>query len=228
MMGGELTYGCRPPGKKDIELFLKYLTDCINNSEIEVELEKEINSETIDKIKPDAAIIATGAKPVEFNIEGLTKKKSYTVREILSGAVVDGKNIAILGGGTVGCELAEMLCEQGKEITIIEVLEDIAIQMDHLNRLPLLISLEKYNVRVLTKTRVESITEEGVWVNFAGKKDLIPTDGIVIAVGKQASVERIDEILEKKIPEVYRIGDKVKPRRIMDAVREGYDIGKRI
>lgn len=227
-MGGELNIASKPPGKKDIEPYRTYLVNQVKKSGVQVELNKEVTLEWLNEIQADAAIIATGGYPIIPKIKGLSNQRIFTPGEILVGAKIDAKKILIIGGGQVGCEVAEFLCEQGNEVTIIEILKDIAVGMGRVNRLPLIVSLESHGVRIMRQTRVESITNKGVWVNSAGQKELIPTDGIVIAVGKVTRPEKIEKIIRKKVSKVYLIGDKVKSRGILEAVREGFDVAKRI
>ena len=227
-LGGELTIASKPPGKKEMEPFRIYLENQVRRAGVQVELHKEVTPEWLDEIRPDAVILATGGHPIIPTIEGLSNKKIFTPREVLMGSNIEGKRVLLIGGGQVGCEVAEFLSEQGKEVTIVEIREDIAENMDRMNRLPLILSLESYGVRIMTQTRVESVTNQGAWVNCLGKKELIPTDGIVVAVGKEPRRERVDEIIRNRVPEVYLIGDKVRARGILDAVHEGFDVARKI
>lgn len=131
-------------------------------------------------------------------------------------------------GGQVGCEVAEFLAEQGKEVTIIEILDDIARDMDRINRLPLIMSLENSGVRIMKETTVRSVTGQGVWIDCLGEKSFISVDGIVIAVGAAPIIEDVDIRIKEKIPEVYIVGDKLKARGILEAVQEGYEVAKKI
>jgi len=188
----------------------------------------KISPEWLNQIRPDVAVLATGSHPIIPNIKDLTKTKTFTARKILEGSEIIETRIIVVGGGQVGCEVAELLSQQGKEVTIVEVLDDIARDMDRINRLSLVMALEDLGVRIITKTRVESVTDQGVWVDCLGEKELIPTDGIVIAVGSKPRSEDVDKILRDKVAEVYLIGDKVKAGGILNAVRDGFDVAMKI
>jgi 2,4-dienoyl-CoA reductase-like NADH-dependent reductase (Old Yellow Enzyme family)/thioredoxin reductase len=227
-LGGLLLLASRPPGKGDIEPFKRYLINAIERSGVQVELGREVTPERISEIHPDIAILATGSHHILPNIPGLQNRKAFTVKEILEGSKIEGKKILIIGGGQVGCEVAEFLSEQGKEVTIVEILEDIARDMDRINRLPLIMSLENHGVRIMKETEVSSITDQGVWVNCFGERSFLPIDQIVIAVGAEPRSEEVEERMKEKVPEVYWIGDKVKARGILEAVQDGYEIAKKI
>lgn len=227
-LGGLLPLASRPPGKGDIEPFKRYLINVIERSGVQVELGREVTPERISEIHPDIAILATGSHHILPNIPGLQNRKAFTVKEILEGSQIEGKKILIIGGGQVGCEVAEFLSEQGKKVTIVEILEDIARDMDRINRLPLIMSLENHGVRIMKETEVSSITDQGVWVNCFGERSFLPIDQIVIAVGAEPRSEEVEERMKEKVPEVYWIGDKVKARGILEAVQDGYEIAKKI
>jgi pyruvate/2-oxoglutarate dehydrogenase complex dihydrolipoamide dehydrogenase (E3) component len=227
-LGGQLQLASIPPGKKDIIPFTTYLSNQIRKSNVRVKLGQTLTAALLDETKPDAAILATGSKPIIPTIPGISSRNTVTGRDVLRGAKVPGKKVVIIGGGQVGCEVAEFLGEQGKEITVIELLASIAREMPHINRIPLEFALEKHKVRIMTKTKVLSITDEGVMVECVGKKELIPTDEIVIAVGAEPVADGIDELVKGTVPEVYRIGDKVKAQGILEAVRDGFEVAKKI
>jgi pyruvate/2-oxoglutarate dehydrogenase complex dihydrolipoamide dehydrogenase (E3) component len=227
-LGGELILASKPPGKMDIAPFLGYLKNQINKKNIKIELEKELTQAWLEEYNPDAAIIATGSIAVMPQIEGLSRKRVYMPSEVLIGEEINGRRVLVIGGGTVGCEVAEFLCEKGKEVIIVEILDDLARDMDRINRLPLLLSLEAYGVRILTKTKVASVEDHGAWVVCLGKKEFIETDAIVVAAGKETRLEAVDEMIKSKVSEFYLVGDKARTGGILEAVRDGYEVAERI
>ena len=149
-------------------------------------------------------------------------------RDVLGGAEVEGSRVVIIGGGQVGCEVGEYLSVQGMDVTIVEILDDIARGMPHISKLPLEMALEKNGVRIMTKTKVLSVSEEGVMVECKGRKEILPADVVVTATGASPHEEAFDRVIRQKVHEVYVIGDRSEARGILEAVREGYDAAKRI
>ncbi len=78
-----------------------------------------------------------------------------------------------------------------------------------------------------TNTTVEEITKEGVKVSREGVTSFIKGDAVVLAVGFKANYT-LDEKIRERVPEVYSIGDCVKPRTIKEAIEEGFHIGRKI
>jgi thioredoxin reductase len=85
--------------------------------------------------------------------------------------------------------------------------------------------LRSKKVTLLASATCEEIREGSVLINTAeGKKETIPADTVIIAVGYEAN-DRLYKALEGKVPEIYCIGNSAKPRRIFEAVNEGYRTG---
>jgi thioredoxin reductase len=108
------------------------------------------------------------------------------------------------------------------------MLEELAPGMPTISRFPLLGSLEEHQVRILTKTKAEEITDTGVLViSRRGNKETIPADTVVMAVGFKSNQDLIEK-LKGKVPELYAVGDCLKPRRILEAMQEGFEAALKI
>jgi len=72
------------------------------------------------------------------------------------------------------------------------------------------------------------VTNEGLIVqDIEGKRSLIPGDTIVFAIGMKPS-NYLKARLDGKVPELYQVGDCVKPRQIVDAIGDAARIGRLI
>lgn len=80
--------------------------------------------------------------------------------------------------------------------------------------------------KVLTETQVLEIREEGVLTSDKhGQRNLLAADFIILAAGMKAGEMVVDEI-KSHIPEVYMIGDCVAPRRVINAIWEGFRLAR--
>ena len=224
-LGGQLNIAALPPFKGDIFPWIKYLVKQVKKAGAEVKLNTDATAEIIIKGNPDAIVIATGGTPVMPEIPGIDKPNVITAQDVLSGKAKAGQNVVIIGGGMVGCEAGHYLVEQGKMVTIIEILKRMASDMFLMTRRRLMDGLRSKKVTLLASTTCEEIKEGSVRVTTAeGKKETIPADTVIIAAGYKAN-DRLYKALEGKVPEIYCIGNSSKPRRILEAVNEGYRTG---
>ena len=224
-LGGQLNIAALPPFKGDIFPWIKYLVNRVKKAGVEVKLDTDATAEIVTKGNPDAVVIATGGTPAMPEIHGIDKSNVVTAQDVLSGKAKAGQNVVIIGGGMVGCETGHYLAEQGKKVTIIEVLSRMASDMFLMTRRRLMDGLRSKKVTLLASATCEEIKEGIVLVNTAdGKKETIPADTVIIAVGYNAN-DCLYKVLEGKVPEIYCIGNSAKPRRIFEAVNEGYRTG---
>jgi len=168
------------------------------------------------KEKPDVAIIATGAKPLIPKIPGV--EKAITAIEALSGKEV-GDDVLIIGGGMVGCEVAEYMADKGKKVTIFEMLPRIGADIGPVTRWVILDRLRRKGVKMETNAKVIEIKEKGVKIERNGKEEEFHGDSIILAAGMEPSPFYIEA------PEVYIIGDAKGVGRIKEAIEEGVKVG---
>jgi pyruvate/2-oxoglutarate dehydrogenase complex dihydrolipoamide dehydrogenase (E3) component len=145
-----------------------------------------------------------------------------TAVDVLREKVKTGRKIVIIGGGQLGLEIAEFLGERGKEVTIVEMTGDIGTGMPSQIKMPLLFSLEKYGVEILTQAKAERITRDAVEISQGVEKKVIPADTVVLAVGYQVN-QTLMESYKGTAPEVYFVGNCVNPGNIIDTVNQGFE-----
>jgi 2,4-dienoyl-CoA reductase-like NADH-dependent reductase (Old Yellow Enzyme family)/thioredoxin reductase len=230
-LGGQLLLASIPPGKKKMLWPRDYLTIQLAKQQVKIKLNTEVTPEMVREESPDIVIVATGAQPILPNIPGIKGKNVFPYREVLEGSVeFRSKKVVILGGGMVGCETAEFLSEKDYEVTVVEMLEEVALDMDPLNRKGLLDALNEYRTKLLVNREVKEITDTGVIVlnKITGEKETISTEVMVIAMGSESVSSLAEAFAEGDYPEHYIVGDSRSPRRLFDAIYEGSLVGRRI
>jgi 2,4-dienoyl-CoA reductase-like NADH-dependent reductase (Old Yellow Enzyme family)/thioredoxin reductase len=228
-LGGTIILAAKPPRKQELNEIVDYFKNRINQLNIQVELEKEANEKAVKESKADVVILASGGNSIKPNIKGIEKNRHvYWALDLLKNDYIDiGQKIVIIGGGEVGLETAEWLAEKGKTVTVVELLPEVARDMVHAVKVPLMISLKDYGVRMLTNTCVKQIKSDSVIIERNGIENVIEADAAVIAVGVKPE-NRLESKLKDIIPKLLCIGDCEKPGNIMDAVYGGFKIGLQV
>ena len=224
-LGGQLILASLLPNKNRIEKFRKYLETQMKKAGVKVEMSKELNASMIGKISPDVVILAVGSSPLIPAISGIDCDRVTTFEDVLTGKTEVGRKVVIIGGGMVGCEIADFLARRGKNVTVVDMLEVIMKEMNPSNvRAALLDILALEGVNLMVDSKVIKITKEGLIVrNKMSKREMINADTIILAVGRHSN-NRLSQALKGKIPEVYVVGDLVKPRHILEAISEGFGV----
>ena len=94
-------------------------------------------------------------------------------------------------------------------------------------RMGLLNMVKESKVEVLTGTELLEVTRPGVLVNAEGARRELKADSVVLALGFKPESTLRDE-LEGKVPELFAVGDCVKPRKIINAIWEGFHTSRLI
>jgi len=227
-LGGQFLLAALPPHKKILNEFIRYLTGKLKTLPIKIELEKSFHPDLLDKEKPDIVILATGARPYFPPIDGLKDSRAFSVIDALTHPNRLGKKVLIIGGGGIGAEVADYLSENGIEVTLVEMREGIALDLAIHLQYFLNKRLREKGVRILTSTKAIRFEKGSLWVeDNQGKKKLEGFDSMIIAMGTLPNNEIIEK-LEGKVPEIYVIGDALKPREMMEALVEGEEVAIKI
>ena len=208
------------------QALIAYLTRRLEKQAVVTKLGTEATAEMVRALSPDAVILAVGSRPLVPDIPGALSPKAYQAADLLNGSIEVTGRAVVMGANIVGCEVALYLGLKGEDVTVVEALDEIGRDMCVPNRLHFLKLLSECNVKILTNKRVvEIMTEGAVVADPQGKRSVVPAESVVIAIG-YAPESRLLEDLESVAPEVYAIGDCLKPRKVMDAIWEGFHCAK--
>ena len=223
-LGGQMLLASIPPHKQNLAKAVDWMVRELQYEGVEVKLNTEATAERIAEERPDGVILATGGHP--HIPSAFAGKDVLTAWDVLKGAGT-GKRVLIVGGGLVGAETAEYLSEKGCEVTIVEMLSELAMDMEGTTRLLLLKRLTDAGVKTILSSEVESVQGGKVVIQRDGRKESLEADTIVIAVGARPNRDLSDG-LKGKYPEWIEIGDCVEPGKAMEAIHQGYRAGLRI
>jgi len=224
--GGQLKLASIPPHKDVLKHLVDYYTASFKRlSNVRLVLGQEVTAEEVIKRNPDAVVLATGAEGFIPGASGTESDNQMTAHQVLSGQRTTGEVVIVVGGGSIGCEVANFLAQQGKRVTVMEMLDSVAMDIHSMVRVGLLEELDKYGVKILTGVTFETLTKDGVEaVDRESRKVRLKADTIVFAIGARAKDELAKD-LKGKVKELHIIGDAKQPRSIRDAVSEGYITG---
>lgn len=136
-----------------------------------------------------------------------------------------GRTVIVAGGGLVGCETALDLARHGKDVIVVEMLPEVATDLNLANRIALLGLLSEAGVRLLTSHKITAIGESGVdVVGPGGEGTTIPGETVVLAFGAEPERE-LARSLKQRHGRVLVVGDSAKPRKIGAAIHEGFAAG---
>lgn len=224
-LGGALKFAKSIPFKHDLYGLVRNLEIEMNKAGVEIRLNTEVTRDLAERESPDVLVLAVGAAPIVPPIPGIDNPNVVFANNLSDEDVVIGRKVVILGGGLAGCESAVHLSQEGREVTVVEMTGDAAMDANARQRPVLLEMLVGMNVKIETNMKGIEITGTGlVCRDKAGKERLFEADTIVIAAGLYPLTEVVTGLLDAA-PEIVQVGDCVKPQKVTEALYRGYHAG---
>jgi 2,4-dienoyl-CoA reductase-like NADH-dependent reductase (Old Yellow Enzyme family)/thioredoxin reductase len=221
-LGGALKFARHVDFKVDIMNFCNYLERKVRSSGVEVHLDTEVSQDTIRRYPPDVLLAAVGAAPIIPAIPGIGNKNVLLAADIYNDGADIGKRVAIIGGGLVGCETGIYLFRKGKDVFIVEMLGDVAIDTTRDHKRGMMLEIRK-GVKLYINHKCVRITDNGVMMACNnGNERLLEVDTVIIAVGVKPLSEVV-ESLRDCATDFVAIGDCKRPKKVFEAIRSGYD-----
>lgn len=219
-LGGLLKFTDYDSLKADLKRLKDHLIYRVEHSDVEIRLNMEVTPELVAEIKPDALFLALGSTPVVFPLPGIETAQHATTAYTNLDAL--GKTVAVMGGGLVGCETALFLAETGRDVTIIEMQNDVAPDANWMHRVGMLQSFaQQKNLHVRTGLRCMAVTDEGVETQDKdGNTVVIPAESKVYAFGQRAV--NAGALMALDVPVIRIIGDCHQVGKTNGAIFDGY------
>ena len=226
-LGGMVNVAYLPPHKEELKNLVDYYVCQMDILNVDVNLGKSLNLEKLKAIRPDVVIFATGAEPLIPKMPGIDGKQVVTAIEILKGTKAAGETIVVIGGGLIGVETAEFLAEKGKDVTIVEMLKSVAVDIGPTMRWGV-VSRVKKKTHILTLTRAIEVKQGCVVVEGQDKSvKEISADTVVVASGLKCRTSLAESVGKSGI-ECHVIGSCRRPGQIADAVEDAFAIGCKV
>ncbi|AJH01625.1 NADH oxidase [Clostridium beijerinckii] len=228
-LGGQMRLAAYPPGKGDLTNMVRsYVAKCEQYG-VKVRMNTEVTTAILEAEKPDAVIIATGAKPLVLPIPGINESGLIHAVDLLDGKESCGEKVLVVGGGMVGCETADFLGEQGHDVTVIELRDKVGADVISEHRKFLMKDFEEYRIKSVTNAKVAKFFEGGVAYTLedGSEHTLEGFDSVVLAMGAR-NYDPLSEKVKEIAKETYVVGDAVRARRALDATAEAMEVAMKL
>jgi len=186
----------------------------------------------------DKLILAPGARPIRPNISGIDSDKIFTLRTVedtfrIRDYVVEKqpKTAVVVGGGFIGVEMAENLCELGVKVTLVEGTNQLMNTLDYDMATLVHAKIRSKGIDLKLENTVLGFEEDGDTVNVLLKDDIkVKADIVLMAVGvapestlaKEAGIKlgiknsiEVNDKMETSVPDIYAVGDAVQVKHVV-------------
>lgn len=227
-LGGLFAYGAVPKFKDDAKGLIRWWENELNRLGVNIHFNTTVSSKQLLEMDADTIICATGSCDFIPPIDGINHKQVVTAKQLLGGAMV-GDKVAVIGGGLVGCEVAIWLSQQGKQVTIVEIMDQMLPKANiaFANRQMILEYLDFYQIEQLKSTKLVHVNDHSIILENAGIQKELATDGVVLAIGYTPNNQLYEQVREYA-GEIYHLGDAKKVASVLEAVRDANEICSQI
>lgn len=221
-LGGQLNFADYARFKSGLAKYKAWLIAQIAKTKVKVVLNKEATKELLLAEGYEDVIVAVGADPLILPISGADK--AITAPAVYGNEAAIGEKVVVIGGGQVGCETALHLAQQGKTVTILEMLPKILsdASASYRNRLTRNMDYLPDTLIRITEARCSGIGDGFVtYLDKDGKEQKILCDAVVMAAGmrsRQAAALALFDSAYK----LTMVGDCEKTGNVQKAVRAAF------
>ena len=223
-LGGLVNLASVPPYKQEMRNVVEYYCTQMEILPVKARLNTALSAQILRASKPDVIVIATGALPLVPGIAGVNASNTATALDILDGKHVAGENVVVIGAGMIGIETAEFLADNGRKVTVLEMLDSVAVDAGPSFRWGVIKRVCK-KMKILTGAKAVAIDGSNVIVEAQGALRKVPADTVVIAAGLARNDTCVNEYLKTSI---YKTGCCREPGMLALTIHDAFHLGCRI
>lgn len=227
-LGGKLKFTDHDCHKEALRRYRDWLIRQVGKNRVDVRLNTEATPELLEKEKPYAVIVAVGANFSKPSIPGIDKANVIHAYDSYFRQDEVGKRVVMIGGGLMGVEVGLHYADSDRDVTIVEMLGELARDSNPIHKAALDEMLE-LKCKTKTETTVLEILDDGVKVKGKdGTEEVIPCDTVIYAVGVKPDRDMVECLRSSEHYSMfYSVGDSewsspFTPKCIHDAIHGGY------
>ncbi|MBX6378635.1 MAG: FAD-dependent oxidoreductase, partial [Clostridia bacterium] len=149
-LGGQVAVSAAPDWKKGYEGVTRYFQVQLRAAGVRLALGRAVTAEDLLADAPDAVVVATGSRPIRpDDLPGTDLPHVVVAEDVLLDRVPVGRQVAVIGGGDTGCEVALHLARRGHRVTILRRGPKIGQEMGKSYKWFILGELIRHGVRLM-------------------------------------------------------------------------------
>jgi 2,4-dienoyl-CoA reductase-like NADH-dependent reductase (Old Yellow Enzyme family) len=226
-IGGQIRSASRPPHKKGFLDWAEWAVRELGKKGVNVNCNSRVTEEFLRQDRPDAVILASGAFPVTAPIPGIDGPNVFDARDVLVGKVRPVSPTVILGAGYVGMETADFLVARGVDAVILEMQPFPPVGKHTAHGYWLHKRLRQAGARLFFGAEVSAIRGGKVTYVQGEEEKTVDAGMVITAMGAKAD-DTLGPVLDRLGIPFRTVGDAISPRRLLEAIHEGYKAGNEL
>lgn len=222
-LGGAIRHADYVPFKWTLRDYKDYLIYQVDKKGIKVVLNTKATPEMVAD-RYDAVVAAVGAQPIIPRIPGADGENVTVATDAIMHKEKVGHQVVVIGGGEVGVETGMFLAQNGHEVTVVEMRDELAADTTVMHYRSMFQAaweaIPNFHY-VLNATAKEITADHVTYTDKEGTDHDLPADSVILSVGMRS---KTDEALSfyGTNPGFYMVGDCRKPGTIQTTNRSAY------
>lgn len=231
-LGGQVLLAAQAmPYRDEFANSVRFLERRLVRLGVEVTTCRRGDAALVEEIDPDAVVLATGSRPGRPPIPGVDLPHVSTIHDVLTVGAPQGSVVVIDSGESDWkcLTVVERLAAEGCHVRLVSPIP-VGAEIDVFSRPPLLRRLRRAGVSFLEYATATAIEEHRVRIrdSHTGEESwLEDVDAVVLSWFGVASDELYDDLLVAG-RELHVVGDSLAPRRAIDAIWDGFRVGRQL
>jgi NADPH-dependent 2,4-dienoyl-CoA reductase/sulfur reductase-like enzyme/rhodanese-related sulfurtransferase len=206
---------------------------------------REVAAGTTEWLSYDKLILAPGAVPLRPSLPGIDDPRLFTLRSLqdmdrIKAAAASAQRVTVIGAGFIGLEMAEQFVRLGKQVTLVELLDQVLPPLDRGMTRLMEDELRRHGVELILGDGIAGFVSETALTCRLNSGRTVDSDLVVLSIGvrpdtalaKAAGLElgprghiRVSPFMQTSDPDIYAAGDAIEIKDLVSGDATAVPLG---
>ena len=221
-LGGLLRLAAKVPGRGEFAAYVVYMEQELKRLGVHLRLNEHANVDTFIAEEYDCVVVASGTVAGAPTIDGVEMSHVTTAYDAISLELDDLGDVAIIGGGALGCFTALYLSSRANSVHLFEAGNALGTDLSRTTRWVILKALNAKGIHLHKNANVIEIDRPLSYVVIDGVESHVAAKTVILATKPQPQ-DRILKQLEHTSLRIERVGSVKKPMNLLEVIHDAYD-----
>lgn len=222
-LGGSAVLASKAPCKGLVAEYIETQKNQLAALGVQVELNHAPTMAELRRLDSYGIFVTMGGQQIVPDIPGINRENVFGIEDILLGRrVIEGREVAVIGGGHVGLEVAHFLCANNK-VTIVEMADEIGASVYYITKFKLLPMLREAGVTFRTGQTIAAVDDGSIRLRdtHTGQYTELKAEAVVLAMGSRPDLAA-RAAFDRNFDRVVYAGDAVRGGTMLEANRDAF------
>ncbi len=226
-LGGQINTLVQVPERAEFYDTVRWRIHMLEQLGVDIHMNTLVTTDMLQDLLADVVVLATGATPRQHTISGFSAEKIFSVEQLLDESPALGERILLIDGVRHyrATATAEHLARLGKTVIVLTKEENTGGDIPKINFVGVMERFAELKIRIISRAKVSHADGNTIFYEQGGFTcQLEDINSIVMAMPREAS-NSLHTRMNDLFDDVYLVGDCLSPRRALEAIWDGHQVG---